>query len=82
MKEKYQYNKSFEESHIINKRDCISVTVLAPTLTEADLYATSLMVLPKEKIKKLLNKNKKVSALCIDKNLKTTIYNKFPRILI
>lgn len=76
-----QYNKSFEESHIINKRDYISTTVLAPTLTEADLYATALMVLPREKIKKLLNKNKKISALCINKDLKTEIYNNFPRIL-
>lgn len=77
-----QYNKNFDESHIINKRDYISVTVIAPTLTEADLYATVLMVIPKEEIKKLLNKNKKVSALCIDKGLKTVIYNNFPRILI
>jgi thiamine biosynthesis lipoprotein ApbE len=77
-----QYNKSFDESHIINKRDYISTTVIASTLTEADLYATSLMVLPKEKIKKLLDKNKKISALCISKDLKTEIYNNFPRILI
>jgi thiamine biosynthesis lipoprotein ApbE len=76
-----QYNKNFEESHIINKRDFISVTVIASTLTEADLYATALMVLPKEEIKKLLDKNKKVSALCISKDLKTKIYNNFPRIL-
>jgi FAD:protein FMN transferase len=76
-----QYNKSFEESHIINKRDYISVTVIAPTLTEADLYATVLMVGAKEEIKKLLEKNKKVSALCIDKDLKIEIYNNFPRIL-
>jgi thiamine biosynthesis lipoprotein len=77
-----QYNKSFEESHIINKRDYISVTVIAPTLTEADLYATVLMVTAKEEVKKLLDKNKKVSALCIRKDLKMEIYNKFPGILI
>jgi thiamine biosynthesis lipoprotein len=77
-----QYNKSFDESHIINKKDYISVTVVAPTLTEADLYATVLMVTAKKEIKKLLDKNKKISALCIDKGLKTEIYNNFPRILI
>jgi FAD:protein FMN transferase len=76
-----QYNKSFEESHIINKGDYISVTVIAPTLTEADLYATSVIVLPEKEVEKLLQKNKKIGVLCIGKDLKTKIYNKFPIVL-
>jgi FAD:protein FMN transferase len=77
-----QYNKNYDKSHIINKRDYISVTVVAETLFEADLYATVLMVMSKGEIKKLMDKNRKVSALCIGKDLKIEIHNNFPRILI
>jgi thiamine biosynthesis lipoprotein ApbE len=55
--------------------------VLAPTLTEADLYATALIVVPKEEISKLLEKNENIGALCIGKDLNMEIYNNFPRIL-
>jgi thiamine biosynthesis lipoprotein len=77
-----QHYGGFDKSHIINKRDYISVTVIAPTLAEADLYATVLMVIPKNQIEKLLDKNEKICALCIGKDLNMKIYNNFPRILI
>lgn len=77
-----QYYGNFDKSHIINKKNYISVTVLAPTLSEADLYATVLMVIPKGEIEKLLEKNQKIGALCIGKDLNIEIYNNFPRILI
>lgn len=72
-----QYNKSFDESHIINKRDFISVSVIAPTLMEADMYATAVFVTPKEKVKSLLDKNKNVKVFCIDRDLNPVCYNKF-----
>jgi thiamine biosynthesis lipoprotein len=77
-----QYYENFDRSHIINKKNYISVTVLAPTLSEADLYATVLMVVAKSEIVKLLEKNQKIGALCIGKDLNIEIYNNFPRILI
>lgn len=72
-----QYNKTFEESHIINKEDYISVTVIAPTLMEADLYATAIFVTPRDKVKALLKNNKNIKAFCIDKLLKIEVYNDF-----
>jgi thiamine biosynthesis lipoprotein len=39
-----QYKGSFENSHILGKKDIISATVIAPTLLEADLLATSITV--------------------------------------
>ncbi len=76
-----QYSKNFENSHIINKNELISVTTLAPTLMEADLYATAIIVTPKEKIENLLNRNKKIKALCIDKNLSTIEFNNFEEVV-
>lgn len=76
-----QYYESYDKSHIINKKDYVSVTVIAPTLAEADLYATVLMVVPKTEISKFLEKNENIGALCIRKDLNMEIYNNFPRIL-
>ncbi len=72
-----QFNENFDKSHIINKKEFISVTVVAESLTEADLFATALMVLPKNKAEELLKKNKKIRALSIDKDLKVVRYNDF-----
>src|SRR3989344_1816680 len=75
-----QYHENFDNCHIINKKDYISVTAIAPNLTEADLFATSIFVTPKEDIDKILTK-KKVKLLCIDKNLKIEKYNKFDEVI-
>ncbi|MBT3643019.1 FAD:protein FMN transferase [archaeon] len=53
-----QYNKSFENSHIINQNKFISVTVIAKTLIEADLYATVFMICS-DSLRKEILKNKK-----------------------
>lgn len=39
-----QFNKSFSHSHIINKTNIISATVIADDVTIADVYATLLMI--------------------------------------
>ncbi len=76
-----QYSESYDKSHILNQNHCISVTVVAPTLMEADSYATAFSVLPLSEIEKILKKNKKVKVLCIDKNLKAKEYNNFKRMI-
>jgi thiamine biosynthesis lipoprotein ApbE len=68
-----QYDKRFDKSHIINQKDCISVTTIAPKLVEADLYATALFVVPEKEVKKLVGKD--IKALCIDKGMKISKYN-------
>lgn len=76
-----QYHKNFDNCHIINKSDFISVTATAPTLMEADAYATAIFVTPETKVEKLLKNNKKIKILCIDNNLKIKKYNKFDEVI-
>ena len=48
----------------------LSATVLAPTCTEADAFATSFMVLGLEKAQKVLEKHKELKAYLIYQNAK------------
>ncbi|MBI5392489.1 FAD:protein FMN transferase [Candidatus Woesearchaeota archaeon] len=70
-----QFDKDYDKCHIINQRDYISVTVVAPTVMEADAYATAIFVMPKNDVKKLVRDNKHIKVLCITKNLNIEIYN-------
>ena len=76
-----QFDKTFERSHIINQGEIISVTVVASTLKEADLYATAIFVCPMEKIDLLMKKNKKIKALLIYKDLRRKLYNNFEELI-
>jgi len=77
-----QYNFSFDKSHILNQRDIISITVVADDLMTADVYATVLFVSSQEDREKILNKNKKLSVMTIDKDLNIEYYNKFEEFLV
>ena len=72
-----QFYGSLDKSHILNKKEFISVTVIAPKLVDADLLATVLIVSNKDRIVRLLKNNKKIKALTIDKNLMVHDYNNF-----
>jgi thiamine biosynthesis lipoprotein len=76
-----QYYGAFEKCHIINKKDLISVTIVAPSLEEADLYSTVLFVSGKKGTKKLLDRNKNIKALTIDLNLNINYYNGFEKLI-
>jgi len=67
-----QFQKSFENSHIINKKDFVSVTVISKNLCDADLYATAIVVSKKSEREKLLSSNKNMRYFIVDKNLKVT----------
>ncbi len=69
-----QYHKNFENSHILNRSNFISVTVIAPTLELADVCATAIFVSDKRSLKKILKKNK-IKVMTIDKNLNTEFFN-------
>ncbi len=75
-----QYDRSFEKSHILNQKEIISVTVVAPTLTEADLFATAIFVTPENKIKALINTHPLVKVLYVNKEGRINMYNKFEEI--
>jgi thiamine biosynthesis lipoprotein ApbE len=72
-----QFYGDFDRSHILNKKEIISVTVIAPTLDEADAYATALMVATKEDRERLLNENNEIKVLLIEENLNKKSYNGF-----
>lgn len=72
-----QYDTTFDKSHIINQNEYISVTVIAPTLMEADLYATAIFVTPKNKVKYLLSNKKDIRVFCVDNELKVDEHNCF-----
>mgnify|MGYP001592261266 FL=1 len=68
---------SFENSHILNTKDTISVTVVAQTLEEADVYAIALFVANKKGRENLMKRNKNIQALAVTRDLKSKMYNNF-----
>lgn len=72
-----QYFKDYSKSHILNKKDLISVTVIAKNLLDADLFASLIFVLPKNKREELIRNNKKYAVYVIDSSLNKKVYNGF-----
>lgn len=72
-----QFHKNFEDSHLLNANDLISVTVIASTLAEADLHATAIFVAKKKDRACLLDKNKDIRAFLVDKKLRVKTFNNF-----
>ena len=76
-----QYVENFEKSHILNQKETISITVVAPSLEEADVYATALFTCDDVKQKKLLDANKDVKVLIIKKGNTLEMFNNFENIV-
>lgn len=77
-----QYAKDFETSHIINQTDLVSVTVVAKTVEEADAYATAIFTCPPKDRKEVINSNKNIKVLIVEKNnLKIQMFNGFETII-
>jgi thiamine biosynthesis lipoprotein len=76
-----QYFGSFNKSHILGKKDLISVTVIAPTLTEAEVFSTSLIVLEKSKREKLIRDYPKYRVFTVDEKLEEKSYNGFSELI-
>ena len=77
-----QYNKIYSNSHIINQKDIISITVIAENLMTADVFATALFVTDKKTRENILKKNKDIQVLTIDKDLKLNYYNGFEKLIV
>jgi len=76
-----QYVGSFKTSHIINQHDLSSVTVVAKTVEEADVFATVLFTCSKTCRKSLLNAHKGLKVLLVSNTGKVTMANSFKDIL-
>jgi thiamine biosynthesis lipoprotein len=77
-----QFNKSFDQSHILNNKEMISATVAAPDLMTADLFASLVMVLDRPAREALIRKNPKIKVLTIDKELHAKYYNGFENMVL
>jgi FAD:protein FMN transferase len=76
-----QFYGSFKNSHIINQKEFISITIVAPTLTEADVYATALFVSDKKGRERIIKMNKNIKILLVDKNLNILMFNNFEELI-
>ena len=72
-----QFNENYENSHIINKKEIISATIVAKSCMEADAFATIMMVTNKSERESILKENPQIKVFLINKELKTYKYNDF-----
>lgn len=71
-----QFNKSFDESHIINNKELISATAVSGNLMNADSYATAIMVSSKD-CRESLIRRLGCPAMTVDRDLNIMYYNGF-----
>ncbi|OGY86410.1 MAG: hypothetical protein A2233_00660 [Candidatus Kerfeldbacteria bacterium RIFOXYA2_FULL_38_24] len=76
-----QFVGSFQNSHIVNQQELASVTVVAKTLQEADVFATALFVTPRSQREKLLKENSQLQTLTVDVKEQVRTYNQFEKTL-
>lgn len=76
-----QYVGSYKKSHILNSKKLISVTVIATTLMDADVFASAIFVSDDESREKLLKSNTFIKALTIDDGQKIRYYNGFEKFI-
>ena len=76
-----QYHQDYDESHLLNKKEIISATVIAEDLTIADAYATILMVCDTPTRDRLL-KGTLLKAMTVDKSLHVHYYNGFDTLVV
>jgi len=76
-----QYVGDFGNSHIINQTDATSVTVVAPTLEEADVYATALFTCSENQQKNIIKQSKQIKVLIVKNSNILKMFNNFENIL-
>jgi thiamine biosynthesis lipoprotein len=77
-----QFYGDYSKSHIFKSKDLISVTAIAPTLMEADVFASVIFVSNRVLREKLLNENKQIKAITIDKELNIKYYNGSDKLVV
>nr|MBA4404908.1 hypothetical protein [Nanoarchaeum sp.] len=75
-----QYYGSYDKSHIIGSKELISVTVVASTLIEADVFASCIFLLNKKEREDLIKQNSQIKVFTVDKVLKHNLYNGFEKL--
>ena len=73
-----QYYGNYDNSHILNSLNFSSITVVAPTLTIADVFATAFFV---SNNLELIEKYKDLKVMTVDKSMNIKYYNGFEELL-
>lgn len=76
-----QYTENFNMSHIINQKEVFSVTVVAPTLEEADAYATVIFTSPAKERTKMIKSNKRIKVLIFGEDDRMMMSNNFEEMI-
>ena len=74
-----QFVLDYDHSHILNKKDVISVTVIAPSLMIADVYASILFVTKERQDIMNMPQAEEIQAMTVDNNMKIEYYNGFEK---
>ena len=72
-----QYYGDYKKSHILGQKELISVTVVAPTLMEADVFASAVFLLDLKEREELIEKNPNYKVFVINEKLEEKSYNGF-----
>ncbi len=77
-----QYEGNFSRSHILHQKEIVSLTVVAPTLADADAYATALFVCTPKEREKLIEENRNIRVMMVFTNQHIEMYNRFEEVLM
>ena len=72
-----QYYENYDKSHILGQKELISVTVIANTTIEADVFASAVFLLSQKEREALIHTNPLIKVFVINKELKEKKYNGF-----
>ncbi len=71
-----QFDSTYKKPHILNSQDYVSVTVIADTLMEADVYATAIFVTPPSMVPALVG-GSGIKAMCVKEDMSIDNFNGF-----
>lgn len=71
----HQFDTEFTQSHILHQWNDSSITVVAKTLTQADIIATALFVSDDKVREKIVKKYPDIPMVCVSADMQIHIYN-------
>lgn len=77
-----QYVGNFSHSHILHQTDLATITVVAPTLTEADAWATALFVVHPSERSAIIQSLVHLQVLTVDTEGSIESYNNFDKLFV
>jgi len=76
-----QFDGTYEKCHILNQKDLILVSVVAPSLAEADIYSTVLFILGLREARKFIEGREDIKAMLVDEDERVSYLNGFEELM-